>query len=79
MIRIQLAYLVIIYLLAMLALISVFWLAYESRHRLRRLRSQRHLVRCTTCHGIYRDSSDIPTPACPYCGSLNERDRIQRV
>ncbi len=79
MIRIELGYLVVVYLLAVLALVAFFWLAYESRRQLRLLRSRRHLIRCGTCHGIYRDETNQPTPACPHCGSLNERERVHKI
>ena len=77
MIRINLAELVVVYLLVFLAAILVVWIAYEMVWRVRENRSRKHRVRCAICAMEFEDRSIAALPRCPRCGSLNERDKLK--
>lgn len=79
MIRVQLAYLVVIYLLAMLAMVGVLWASYEWRRRRMERRFLRHRFRCATCNLEYEDKSTEVLTRCPRCASLNERVKLSRI
>ena len=73
MIRVELQWLVFVYLLVFLAGIFVIWIAYEMARRNRERRSLQHRVQCALCGAQFEDRSSIALPRCPRCGSLNER------
>ena len=73
MIRIQLEYLVVINLLAMLLFIAALWALYEWRRRRGERKSRESLVCCVTCNYVFRARSRDSLARCPRCSSWNER------
>jgi hypothetical protein len=79
MIRVSLNYLVLIFLVLMLAPIAGAWLIGEWK-RLRRERAAfRHVLRCRLCAGEFLDATDVLLPRCPHCGAVNERRQPARL
>lgn len=76
MIRVSLSYLVLIYLVLMLAPILGAWLLHEWRRQRRERAAYRHVLRCRLCAGEYADETSALLPRCPHCGALNERDGL---
>ena len=73
MIRINLAELVVVYLLVFLAAILVVWIAYEMVRRVRENRSRKHRVRCAICAMEFEDRSLRFFPAARVvAASMNE-------
>lgn len=79
MIQISLSYLVLIYLVLMLAPVLCAWIANEWRRHRRERAAFRHVLRCNICAFSFQDKSGTLLPRCPRCGSLNERFRISRL
>ena len=77
MIRLELSWLVFVYLLVFLAAIFVVWIAYEMVRKFREQRSLRNRMQCAICGMEYEDYTSAPLPRCPRCGSLNERLRLK--
>jgi rRNA maturation endonuclease Nob1 len=77
MIRVDLAGLVIIYVMVFLAAILTVWIAYEMVRRVRESRSRRYRLRCAVCGMEFEDRTPAILPRCPRCGSLNERERLK--
>ncbi len=79
MIQIQLEYLAIVYLLALLAFIGLLWMVYERRRRRRDFKLREGVVCCSTCNQVFQtyDSSGLVT--CPYCKSLNEKKSFEHL
>jgi len=77
MIRVGLPWLVFDYLLVFLAAIFAVWIAYEMVRRFRERRPLRDRLQCAICGMEYEDRSPTPLPACPRCGSLNERLKLK--
>ena len=79
MIRVSLSYLVLIYLVLMLAPIFGAWLFSEWRRQRRERAAFRHVLRCKLCAGEYADATTALLPRCPHCGALNERRQPARL
>ena len=79
MIRVSLSYLVLIYLVLMLAPILGAWLLHEWRRQRRERAAYRHVIRCRLCAGEYADETSALLPRCPHCGALNERFGLSRL
>jgi len=65
--------LIAVYVLSLLAALSV--LAIYSEVRSRRFgpaRKQDRIFRCERCGGIYTDDADVDRSRCSQCGTLNE-------
>lgn len=75
MIRIELPWMIFVYLLIFLSAIFLIWIACETARRKLDRRASRHRLQCKICGLQYEDSSEIPLPKCPRCGSQNERSR----
>jgi hypothetical protein len=73
MIRLPLPGLVLVYTLLFLCVIFAAWMAYGGVRRLRDRRALRHRIQCAVCGMLYEDPTEKELPACPRCGSLNER------
>jgi predicted RNA-binding Zn-ribbon protein involved in translation (DUF1610 family) len=73
MIRIELSWLVFICLLVFLSGIFFVWISYEIARRQTAKRALRNRLRCAVCSMEFADDSQDVLPACPRCGSLNER------
>ena len=78
MISVTLDYLVLIFLLLMLAPIVFAWVLDGWRWRRRQRDAFRHVLRCSMCAWEYEDATENPLPRCPACGSLNERTHAVR-
>ncbi len=79
MIRVSLSYLVLIYLVLMLAPILGAWLLHEWRRQRRERAAYRHVIRCRLCAGEFADETSTVLPRCPHCGALNERFGLSRL
>ena len=79
MIRVSLSYLVLIYLVLMLAPIFSAWLCSEWRRQQRERAAFRHVLRCKLCATEYADATTALLPRCPHCGALNERRQLARL
>ena len=79
MIRVSLSYLVLIYLVLMLAPIFGAWLFSEWRRQRRERAAFRHVLRCKLCACEYADATTALLPRCPHCGALNERGQLSRL
>lgn len=77
MIRIELPWLVFVYLLVFLAAIFAIWIACEMARRLRENRFLHHRLQCVICGAQYEDRTSTLLPRCPRCGSLNERYKLR--
>ncbi|MBE2204790.1 MAG: hypothetical protein IAE94_10675 [Chthoniobacterales bacterium] len=73
MIRIELTWLVFVCLLVFLSGIFIVWIGYEVARRRAASRSLAKRLRCRVCSMEFSDASQVVLPACPRCGSLNER------
>ena len=73
MIRVSLSYLVLIYLLLMLAPVLIAWTINEWRKQRRDRAAFRHVLHCRMCGFEFEDPSNTLLPRCPRCASLNER------
>ena len=65
--------LILVYVLSLLAALSV--LAVYSEIRSRRFgpsRKQDRIFRCERCGSIYTDDADVDRSRCSQCGTLNE-------
>jgi hypothetical protein len=79
MIRVALPDIIVVYLVAILAILFVIWLGTEVLRLRRERRARRHQVACTICGMKYEDLSDDPLPRCPVCSSVNERTKIRDI
>ena len=73
MIQVTLSYLILIYLLLMLAPVAGAWLMNAWSWHRRERAAFRDVVRCGVCAMEFADASKNSLPRCPHCGSLNER------
>ena len=71
--RIELSWLVFVCLLVFLSGIFFVWIGYEIARRRASRRSLKRRLRCRVCSMEFSDDSTDDLPACPRCGSLNER------
>jgi hypothetical protein len=78
-IRVSLNYLVLIYLVLMLAPILGAWLLAEWRRQRSERATFRHVLRCRLCTGEFEDATDAVLPQRPHCGALNERRSLSRL
>jgi uncharacterized paraquat-inducible protein A len=78
-IPVTLSYLVLIYLVLMLAPIVGAWLLTEWRRQRRERSAFRHVLRCALCAFEFEDKTAAILPRCPRCGCLNERTRLSRL
>ncbi len=65
--------LILIYVVALLAALSVIALYQE--HRRRRFEpafTQDRIFRCETCGSVYTDDPDVDRSRCPQCGKSNQ-------
>ncbi|MDB6150021.1 MAG: hypothetical protein JWQ44_1469 [Chthoniobacter sp.] len=79
MIRVSLSYLLLIYLVLMLAPVFCAWLYNEWQRQRREKAAFRHVLRCTMCGFEFEDQTSTLLPRCPRCASLNERYRLSRL
>jgi uncharacterized paraquat-inducible protein A len=78
-IPVTLSYLVLIYLVLMLAPIVCAWLLTEWRRQRRERSAFRHVLRCGLCAFEFEDRTTAILPRCPRCGCLNERTRLSQL
>ncbi len=79
MIRVSMEFLVLIFLGLMLGPIFALWLLNEYRRGRRERAAFRYVLRCAVCALEFEDRSEAELPACPRCGSLNERRAISMI
>ncbi len=79
MIPIQLEYLAVVYLLALLVFIGSLWILYERRRRKRELKLLQSLVCCSTCNQVFQTRGSDGLVECPYCKSLNEKVSFEHL
>lgn len=79
MIRVNLSWLIVIYLGLMIGPVLILWLVNEFRCQRRERAAFRFVVRCGMCGLEFEDRSPTLLPRCPRCASLNERYRLSRL
>ncbi|MEM7144788.1 MAG: hypothetical protein AAF591_06610 [Verrucomicrobiota bacterium] len=79
MIRVALPDIIVVYLVAILAVLFVLWLGADIMRKRREKRARRFQVGCTICGMKYEDRSADPLPRCPVCRSVNERTKIREI
>jgi hypothetical protein len=76
MIRVDLSWLVLIYLGLMIGPVLLLWLLNEFRRQRRERAAFRYVLRCGMCGFEFEDRSETLLPKCPRCSSLTERYKI---
>jgi hypothetical protein len=76
MIRVPLPVIVSLYLFVCLVVLFALWLRDEHKRVREAARALQFRLRCAICGFEFEDLSDVPLPACPRCGRLNERVSI---
>jgi rubrerythrin len=79
MIRVDLAWLVLIYLGLMIGPVLFLWLLNEFRRQRRERAAFRYVLRCGMCGFEFEDRTDTLLPRCPRCASLTERYKISSL
>jgi protein-arginine kinase activator protein McsA len=65
--------LIVVYVLSLLAAISLLAIYSELRsRRFRPAREQDRVFRCERCGSVYTDDADVDRSRCSQCGTLNE-------
>lgn len=74
MIRIDIPWLVFLWLLVFLCGILFVWAVVELSRRRSVRQAMRHKVQCPACSLVYTDETGDQLPKCPRCRSVNERN-----
>ena len=68
----SLSSLIFLYLVSLLAALSVVAVYYEKRRkRFEPAPSEDRIFRCEKCAFVYTDDADVERSRCPHCGTLN--------
>ncbi len=79
MIRINLPMIIVVYLVVLLAVLFALWLGGDWKRKRRERRDRKFRLVCNICGVTYEDRTRNPIPACPKCGSLNERAQLRDI
>ena len=79
MFQVSLTNLIVVSLVAVLAVVSVLWLAGERGRRRRERERLKHTVLCRICGEVFEDEGGEAIVSCPSCGARNERERIREI
>ena len=79
MIQTSLSYLIVIYLLSLLAGTFGVWLLRDTLRRLRERRNSRNHFVCRICGVSFVSRGRESLVSCPECNSLNERGECREI